>query len=83
MQYLAECNYFDPKQLLTFMMLVMFVCVVVARTELKNALELQLLQDMHTFGIFSMMFVATCFCYGALASLVPLNCYRIFGPSTH
>ena len=80
-QTFIETRLVDAKNVLTCVILALFVNVVCAKTQFECTLKPLANQPDASLLVFNSVFLCTCICYGALASLIPLTCYQIFGPS--
>ena len=82
-QFIADKIRIDTRRLLIGCLLILFGCNAFARQHLQIAFTPELQTEAVRLQPLYALFLVTCICYGSLVSLVPLVCYRIFGPTVH
>ena len=83
MMFVAEKNLMDARHMMIMFMLFMFGCNAFAREHLVLAMNPTLGYEIPNMQSVYVLYLATCICYGSLSALIPLNCYRVFGPTIH
>ncbi len=83
MQFIADKNRIDARRLLICCLLILFGCNAFARQHLQISFTPEVQTEVVRLQPLYGLFLVTCVCYGSLVSLVPIVCYRIFGPTVH